>query len=164
MNRSTKALATSALSILLLGPALAQAKTAPPPPAASPLTAESLLHHPQALARFLRLSAAQATELQGFYKTLEAAVEPLRAARAPICAQLRTDLAAAAPDAGAVGTDAISLYDNRQQIRTAREAFDTSFSAILTADQLARYDALKTLGNFLDGPGTDVIGDCPPAS
>lgn len=161
MSIRTKALATAALSVVLLAPALAQAKT-PPPAAANPTTADDLLHHPRALARFLHLTADQTTQLLAFDKTLQTAVEPLRQARPALCAQLRTDLGAATPDPATVGADTISLYDNKQQIRDAREAFDTSFSAILTADQLARYDALKHLANFLNG--TDVIGDCPPAS
>jgi Spy/CpxP family protein refolding chaperone len=164
MNVPQKALATAALSVLLLAPALAQAKTPPPPAAADATTAEGLLHHPRALARFLHLSADQTTQLLAFDKTLQTAVEPLRQARVPLCAQLRTDLTAATPDPGTVGADTLSLYDNKLQIRAAREAFDTSFSAILNPEQLARYDALKVLGNFLNGPGTDVIGDCPPAS
>ena len=59
-----------------------------------------------------------------------------------------------------MGADSISLYDNKQQIITAREAFDSSFSGILNADQLASYDALKALARFSD-PEINVIGDCP---
>lgn len=163
MKTHAKALAAAAVLALLIAPAMAQAKGTPPP-VNNAGTADDLLHHPRELARFLHLSADQVAQLQAFYKTLETAVEPLRQARAPLCAQLRTDLAATTPDPGAVGADAISLYDNKQQIRAAREAFDTSFSAILNPDQLARWDALKHLVNFLNGPGVDVIGDCPPAS
>jgi len=160
MRTATKTLAAAVVSALLLAPALAQAKT-PPPAADSPTTAAGLLDHPQALARFLHLTADQAKQLQGFYQTLQTAVQPLRQARPALCQQLRTDLSAATPDPGAVGTATIALYDNRQQIRTAREAFDASFSAILNPNQLARYDALKHLANFLNGPGIDVLGDCP---
>lgn len=162
MRTATKTVAAAVVAALLLLPALAQAKT--PPPADSPTSAQGLLDHPQALARFLHLSADQAKQLQTFYQTLQTAVQPLRQARPALCQELRTDLAAATPDPNAVGTATIALYDNRQAIRTAREAFDASFSAILTSAQLARYDALKNLANFLNGPGIDVLGDCPASS
>jgi Spy/CpxP family protein refolding chaperone len=164
MNVPTKALATLIVSGALLTPSLLLAKTTPAPAPPTAATADNLLGHPRDLARFLRLTADQVKQLMGFYQTLESTVQPLREARGPLCATLRTDLGATAPDPNAVGADTIALYDNKQQIRTAREAFDTSFSAILNPDQLARWDALKHLANFLNGPGTDVIGDCPPAS
>jgi len=140
-------------------PAAAHA-TAPAAPAVDSSAAYSLLHHPRALARFLHLSADQSTQLMGFYNTLQATVEPLRAARPPLCTQLLADIGASSPQPSAVGADSISLYDNKQQIITAREAFDSSFSGILNADQLAAYDALKALARFSD-PEINVIGDCP---
>jgi hypothetical protein len=123
-------------------------------------TAYSLLHHPRALAKFLHLSASQSTQLMGFYNTLQSTVEPLRAARPPLCTQLLADIGASSPQSSAVGADSISLYDNKQQIITAREAFDSSFSGILNAEQLAAYDALKALARLSD-PEINVIGDCP---
>ncbi len=108
----------------------------------------------------MRLSSAQATQLMGFYNTLEATVEPLRAARPPLCTQLFADLDTSSPQSSAVGADSINLYDNKQQILTARDAFDSSFSGILNANQLAAYDALKALAKFSD-PEVNVIGDCP---
>ncbi len=148
-------LVLAALLIALALPAAAQ------PPTNDPSTAYSLLHHPRALAKFLHLSSSQATQLMGFYNTLETAVEPLRQARAPLCAQLVTDLGANPPQTDAVGTDSINLYENKQQIVDARKAFDSSFSAILNPGQLTAYDALKTLSRFTD-PEVNVIGDCPP--
>jgi hypothetical protein len=152
------ALALTGLLTTAALPAAAQAATAASTVDSS--TAYSLLHHPRALARFLRLSSAQATQLMGFYNTLEATVEPLRAVRPPLCTQLLTDLDAGSPQSSAVGADSINLYNNKQQILTARDAFDSSFSGILDAQQLAAYDALKALAKFSD-PEVNVIGDCP---
>jgi hypothetical protein len=151
------ALALTGLLTTAALPAAAQATAAS---TVDSSTAYSLLHHPRALARFLRLSSAQATQLMGFYNTLEATVEPLRAARPPLCTQLFTDLDTSSPQSSAVGADSINLYDNKQQILTARDAFDSSFSGILNANQLAAYDALKALAKFSD-PEVNVIGDCP---
>jgi len=162
MNPKLKALALTALLGTLALPALAASHpAAPPPPPTDAGTASNLLHHPKALARFLGLSADQATQLNGFSTTLQAAEQPLRQARPPLCQQLRTDLAVTSPDPATVGKD--TLVDNKDQIRDAREAFDTSFSAILTPAQLVKYDTLKQLAH-LDNHGGDILGDCPEAS
>ena len=153
------ALALTGLLTAAALPAAAHA-AAPPSQAVDSSAAYSLLHHPRALAKFLHLSASQTTQLMGFYTTLQATVEPLRAARPPLCTQLLADISAGSPQSSAVGADSIGLYDNKQQIITAREAFDGSFSGILNPDQLAAYDALKALARFSD-PEINVIGDCP---
>ena len=153
------ALALTGLLTAAALPAAAHA-AAPPSQAVDSSAAYSLLHHPRALAKFLHLSASQTTQLMGFYTTLQATVEPLRAARPPLCTQLLADISAGSPQSSAVGADSIGLYDNKQQIITAREAFDSSFSGILNPDQLAAYDALKALARFSD-PEINVIGDCP---
>jgi hypothetical protein len=125
-----------------------------------PSTAYSLLHHPRALARFLHLSATETTETVALYNTLQQTVQPLRDARPPLCTQLITDLSANPQQSSVVGSDSINLYENKQQIVAAREAFNTSFSALLDPAQLTAYDALKTLAQFAD-PEVNVIGDCP---
>jgi|HubBroStandDraft_3_1064219.scaffolds.fasta_scaffold11602_4 hypothetical protein len=165
MRPSVKACLLAALVSALPLPLLAQsdATAAATTVGADSSTAYYLLHHPRALARFLGLSASQTTSLLGFWKTLEQTVEPLRQAREPLCAQLRTDLNAGTPDPGTVGSDTINLFDNKQQIIAARQAFDTSFSAILNPAQLAQYDALKQLARLSD-PEFNVIGECPPPS
>jgi hypothetical protein len=141
-------------------PAAAQTAATAAATTADPSTAYSLLHHPRALARFLHLSSAQSAQLTTFYNTLQQTVDPLRQARPPLCTQLIADLGANPPQPSAVGNDSINLYDNKQQIVTAREAFDSSFSAILDPAQLTAYDALKTLARFADAE-INVIGDCP---
>ncbi|MDP9122559.1 MAG: hypothetical protein M3O15_14520 [Acidobacteriota bacterium] len=161
MNRISKVLAAAALSTAMAMPLLAQSST-PPPSVNDASGASSLLHHPRLLARFLGLSKDQTTSLLGFWSTLEQTVEPLRQAREPLCQQLRTDLAVATPDPATVGTDAINLFDSKQQIAAARSTFDTSFSAILNPSELAQYDSLKKLA-WLGNPEYNAIGECPPA-
>lgn len=104
-----------------------------------------LLRHPRALAKFLRLSAEQTSTLVTLHETLETAVAPLRQDRVPLCQQLSADLAAGSPDAATIGAAALALYDNKQSIAAARKTFDSSFSAILDPNELAAYEALKTL-------------------
>lgn len=160
MKMSTPFYALALTGLLSVGTLPARAATSSTAITVDSTAAYSLLHHPRALARFLQLSAAQGTQLIGFYNTLEATVEPLRAARPPLCTQLLADLGAGSPQSSAVGNDSINLYDNKQQILSAREAFDSSFSGILDPQQLAAYDALKALARFSD-PEINVIGDCP---
>lgn len=151
-------------TVLLLGVLALPAFAVTPPTTPDAGVAGNILHHPKALARFLHLSTDQATQLNGFWQTLETAEQPLRQARPALCQQLRTDLGPATPNPTTVGTDVLALVGNKDQIKAAREAFDTSFSAILNADQLTKYDTLKQIANLDNGPGVDLLGDCPPAS
>lgn len=173
MKKSLNVLAAVPLLALLVLPALPaaaqsaayaydfDAEKAAGPDARS---AASILTRPKALARFLRLSAEQTAQLQTLWNTLQATVDPVRDARAPLCQRLRADLAATPQDPQAVGTAAIALYANKQQIAAARHAFDTGFSALLTPGQLNRYNALKQIAHLDGNGGSDPLGDCPPAA
>jgi len=126
---------------------------------------DGALTNPRLLSRYLNLSAAQNTQLQGFLKTLQTAIQGVRTAQGPLCQQLRTDVAAANPNPTTVGNDYLALIDNQDKVKTALTAFDTSFSAILTADQLTKYDHLKQLvGLGDDHKAADLLPACPPAS
>jgi Spy/CpxP family protein refolding chaperone len=168
MKKSLNVLAALALLALPVLPAAAQStaydfdvQKAAGPDARS---AASLLTHPKALARFLHLSAEQAAQLQTLWNTLQTTVGTVRDARAPLCQQLRADLTATPQDPQAVGTAAIALYANKQQIAAARQTFDTAFSALLTPGQLNRYNALKQIAHLDGNSGVDLLGDCPPAA
>lgn len=154
-------------AVLLLGvlalPLAAQTAPDATPPNATSYDASGaywLLHHPRALAKFLRLSASQTTTLVDLDNTLQQTVQPLRQARGPLCQQLATDLGASSPDPATVGTATLALYDNRQLIAGARKTFDTAFSAILTPAQLVAYDTLKQIAYSVD-KDYELIGDCP---
>jgi len=157
--------ALRSLAVMLALAALAlplAAQTTPNAPSAATYDASGayyLLHHPRALARFLRLSPDQTATLLGLDKTLEQTVQPLRQARGPLCQALVTDLAGNA-DPATVGAAAIALADNRQAIIAARKTFDDAFSAILTASQLVAYDTLKQIANAID-EDFSPIGQCP---
>ncbi|MFY9824465.1 MAG: hypothetical protein WAM82_24025 [Thermoanaerobaculia bacterium] len=165
MNRSLKVFAAVAVLGLLALPLAAQSVPfESDTPSGRAGSADYILSHPRALAKYLHLSADQNTQLQGFWTTLQSSVSALRTARGPLCDQLRTDVSATNPNPATVGTDSINLFNNKEGIHTARQTFDTAFSAILTPDQLTRYNALKQIAHFDNGPGTDILGECPPAS
>jgi hypothetical protein len=125
---------------------------------------DGALTNPRLLSHYLNLSSTQNTQLQGFLKTLNTAIQGVRTAQGPLCQTLRTDVAAAHPNPTTVGDDYLALIDNQDKVTTALTAFDTSFSAILTADQLTKYDHLKQIVGLGDGKTTDLLPECPPVS
>lgn len=116
------------------------------------------------LTRFLKLTPEQVTQLQGFLKTLQTSVQAAQSARPALCQQLRTDVGATSPNPTTVGQDFLALVANQEKVTAALEAFDTSFSAILTPDQLTKYDALKQVLGLDDGRNLNLLPQCPPAS
>ena len=125
---------------------------------------DSVLTNGRFLAHYLDLSTSQTTQLQGFLKTLQTSVQAVGTARGPLCQQLQTDINVSQPDPTTVGKDYLALVDNQDKIKTALQTFDTSFSAILNGDQLAKYDALKQLLGGDNGKTPTPPPVCPPAS
>lgn len=136
----------TALIAALALPALAQAAEA----ARGPNPAE-LLNNPRALARYLRLTPEQVETFRQLRQELQNTLRPLHEQQRELRGQLRDQLEAASPDACAIGETSIDLHEVGEQIRAALERFDEQFSAILTPEQLARYEALKELARQLRG-------------
>ena len=114
-----------------------------------------LLHNPRALARYLKLTPEQITAAQKLQADLKAVVEPLRQAQKTLRETLRTDLNAASPNPCTVGQDLLALRANEERIKDALEEFDRKFSALLTPEQLAKYEALKEAARLLHGGDDD---------
>jgi hypothetical protein len=162
MTLKAKALALTLLLGIVALPALADRHGPGPGSPGNP--GDGALTDGRFLTRYLGLSTSQVTQLQGFLKTLQAAGAAVRTAHAPLCQQLRTDLGATHPDPTTVGRDFLALVDNDAKVKAALQAFDTSFSAILNGDQLAKYDALKQIVERGSGKTLDPLPQCPPAS
>jgi Spy/CpxP family protein refolding chaperone len=101
---------------------------------------------PDAMAKFLGLSDAQKTQAQTLHETLVATVRPLfeqeRANREAVKA------AVDAGDSAAAGKAMVEVDKVHDQIKAAHESFKASFTAILTADQKAKFavlDEIETL-------------------
>lgn len=97
----------------------------------------------QRLAEFLALTDAQIEQAKALRQTLQTTVEPLRD-------QLRAnreaiEAAIAANDSAKAGELVIAGHNIGQQIKAAADAFESSFSALLNADQKAKWDTLKQL-------------------
>lgn len=110
-----------------------------------------ILTNPRLLARYLRLTPEQVTTAQTLFKELEATVKPLREARKGLREAFYDELEEASPNACDVGAAAIALHENGEKIKDAIEVFDQKFSAILTPEQLAKYEALKDAARLLRG-------------
>jgi Spy/CpxP family protein refolding chaperone len=149
MIHARRATFTLAAFLMLLAlPFAAQAAQDRGPRPTSP---DEILHNPRALARYLRLTPDQARTTQQLLEDLRKTVEPLRANAKGLQDAYQAALQATPQNACHVGDAAIALYDNRQRIKAAGEVFDTRFSAILTPEQLARYEALKEAARLLGG-------------
>lgn len=136
-RRLLAATALIALIAVTAVPFLAEAARPPKPNPAD------ILHNPRALARYLKLTAAQIDTMKGLLDDLHATTKPLYDQIEPLGTTLRAQLDVASPDALTVGGTVVKIDALRDKIRAAREDFDAAFSAILTPEQLARYEALK---------------------
>ena len=137
----------AAFAALLWVPALAAAA-----PARGPA---QILSNPRLLARYLRLTPEQVLQQRQLVQALRADLDPLREQRRALREDLRAALDGGSPDACAVGAIVVDLSELRGQIRAELEEFDDAFSAILTPQQLARYEALKEAVRLLRGGGDD---------
>jgi Spy/CpxP family protein refolding chaperone len=140
----TKSLLTASAFLAVLAlPLLAEAARPPQNPGA-------ILRNPRALSRYLKLTPEQNATFKTLRQELQADLKPLQDQVPPLKEQLKTQLDAASPEACAVGQTAVALDAVRDDIRAAYEDFDTAFSAILTPEQLAKYEHLKEAAGLYD--------------
>ena len=136
--------AAAAFALLLI-PALASAA-----PRGGRATPEEILRNPRLLARYLNLTDSQVTQEQALFKTLNDSLRAIQQQEQAKRDQLQAELDKPNPDACTAGGYVVSLHDLYEQAEAAVHTFDTAFSAILTPEQLAKYNALKELAR---GPG-----------
>lgn len=127
------------LAALLLVPALAEAARNRRP---SP---QEILRSPRLLARYLDLTDAQKTQAEPLFRTLGDSLRAIHEQEKQVREQLVAELAKPTPDACTVGGYVLQIDGFNEQAAAALQTFDTAFSAILTPEQLARYEALKEL-------------------
>ncbi|HZF09839.1 MAG TPA: hypothetical protein VFE33_13695 [Thermoanaerobaculia bacterium] len=147
MNRKRTALLTAVLLTLLAVPGVADPAAAGPDPVIT-----SLVARPSVLIQALKLTRAQTDTLKGLIQTLQNTVKPLTTANASLDQQIRTALGSPAPDNCAIGKLVVTRHQNDLAIAAAFAKFDKDFSAILTAQQLTKYQRLK---NLLNRSGND---------
>ncbi len=116
-----------------------------PPGAGGPHGQTAEAHHfPLGpIADFLDLTADQVDQTKALLDELRTTVRPLREQETTLHRQLGDLLEGADPDAAQVGALVIQIRGVRDQVKAARDGFDTAFTALLTPAQAERWEILK---------------------
>ena len=115
---------------------------------------------PDRLASYLSLTEAQKTQVQTLQEKTRAAIEPLLQERRQLAEAVRTALESKA-DAATVGNAVIAAYEQGEKIRAVHDQLETELEALLTTEQLSRWQALKDARKMMPppipglGPGPD---------
>ncbi len=106
------------------------------------LTASAFAHpRPRRIAAILDLTEGQKSQIVALRDSRRAAIEPLRARLRANRAEIRQ--AVDAGNSARAGELLIASHELRRQIRAARENFRTSFAALLTPAQKAKWEAMR---------------------
>jgi Spy/CpxP family protein refolding chaperone len=101
---------------------------------------------PKAVAKFLELTPAQETAWKKIQTETAAAVKPLRDRMTETQKQLDEASQSPTPDSATIGKLTLAVRDTQTQIHLLHEQGREKFSALLTADQKAKYDAFEAAG------------------
>ncbi|HEY4595632.1 MAG TPA: periplasmic heavy metal sensor [Thermoanaerobaculia bacterium] len=137
-GRRAASLLAVAAALLLALPLAAQPPRAPRDPA-------EILHNPRLLTRYLHLTPDQVTASQKLFTDLKATLDPLHQQGQQLRDAFQAAVSAANANPCDVGQAALAVHANGVKIKAALDDFDQKFSALLTPDQLAKYEALKAL-------------------
>ena len=139
MRKTILAVLGGAALALVLG-AVAGSAQPPPPGERGPG-----MGRPDAMTRFLALSEQQQEEVRKVMDEQRPEHEALREKLDKNRELLEQALESANPEPAAVGELAIEGHRLREQQRTLREAQEKALRNLLTAEQRARFDAMKAL-------------------
>lgn len=98
---------------------------------------------PRGIARYLRLSQEQATAWRTLREDLRDAVKPYADAIEPLREELGGLLEATSPDACTVGGVVVAIDVQHDQIDALHTAYESDFEALLTPEQLTKWEALQ---------------------
>ncbi|HEV8578190.1 MAG TPA: Spy/CpxP family protein refolding chaperone [Thermoanaerobaculia bacterium] len=109
------------------------------------------------LARILNLTAEQKTAIQTLYDTLQTNVQPLRDQHKAQLEEIRTLLDETDPDPTTIGEKVIASHATIKQIEALFDNFATQVKALLTAEQLEKFETFLEMHDghlpFGFGPG-----------
>ena len=94
---------------------------------------------------YLELTEDQIDAAKAIREQTRDLVEPIRAEVRSLRQQLAATLDGETPDATEVGQLAIDIHSQRQQLRVLRQDAESQFAALLTAEQLERWENFKDL-------------------
>ena len=101
---------------------------------------------------YLDLTYEQIEAVQALRESTRAGMQALREEKRTLHEQLKAMLDGGSPDAAAVGQLTIELHGLRQQTRANFEAAESQFAALLTAEQLEKWENFKELRQSRRGP------------
>ncbi len=116
---------------------------------------------PQWLATYLGLSEAQIAQWEAIRDAAQAQITPLAQTRRDNVVELQGLLNGTSPDPSAVGAIVIENHGIGAQIRTIHENAEKDFIAILTPDQLTKYNQWLELRKSLPRRGPGGMGQGP---
>jgi Spy/CpxP family protein refolding chaperone len=149
MKQATRIASTLTLALALAAlPALAQPPGAPgggPGDRGFGPSPQQL----RALFDYLDLTPQQAAAARGVFADARTAAEPLVAQVRDLRQQLEDLLAAANPDAAAVGQAVVAAHGVRGQLSDLRARTESDFRALLTPEQVSRFDDFQALRELL---------------
>ncbi len=120
------------------------------------------MHGGGRLADGLNLSETQQASARKLREDMRAQAEPLMDRVRQQMNELETLLDGAHPDATEVGNKVLAAHATREQLRALRETFETKFSALLNADQLAKFQQFQAARKQFGGRHGFGFGP-PPA-
>jgi len=103
------------------------------------------------LIEYLDLTDEQVTAWQNLRDQLHSTLEPIREQRVALHEQIQAALTSEGTDACAVGQLMVQAHALGDQERAAREANQTSFVALLTAEQQTKYQQFKEVRGMCRG-------------
>lgn len=107
----------------------------------------------RALAEFLDLTEAQVEEARLLLQDLAADLRPLAEEARDLHQELVALLASESPDPAAVGALVLEIHGVRDEMKAARDELDAAFAALLTPEQLERWEILKEARRHFRGDG-----------
>lgn len=103
-----------------------------------------MMHHRAAfLAKTLNLTADQQAAAKKLHEDLAAQAEPLMAQHRQQMQEIHTLLDGGSADAATIGQKTIDAHATGQQLKALHDDFTTKFSALLTPDQLAKFQQIQ---------------------
>jgi Spy/CpxP family protein refolding chaperone len=144
------------LFALIAAPLFAQPRPMPPPGPGG---------HPPgdaALVNYLQLTTDQKNAWDAAHKDFGTAVQPLFDKQRTAHQQLDTALQNKSTDPCSLGTQLLAIHAIGDQIKAAHDALDQKLESILTADQIARFEAFKAARAAQPGPGPGGPGGPRP--
>lgn len=105
------------------------------------------------LASYLELTDEQIASAKTIFDDARTAAQPIHQAQMDLRDQLATLLDSENPDPTEVGNLVLELHANRESVKAIFDAAIEDFKALLTADQLAKFEKLQDIRRHFGAPG-----------